>query len=98
MTTFGIAEASKIAKMAKKAWRSQKVKARPAPSFKLYPAKRYGEYRPAVPPPGAAPAAGTLPPQVLPAFTRQTCVICGRTGHSEPTCYQSHPELRPIRP
>ena len=96
-TTFGIVEATKIAKMAKKAWRSQRVKARPAPSYNFNRRERYGEYHPEVPPPGVAPAVGTAPP-ALSAFVRQVCDVCGRTGHSEPTCYQAHPELRPIRP
>ena len=83
LAIFGIAEASKVAKLARKAWRSQKVKVKPPPqpSFKVY-ARRYGEYRTAVPPPGAAPATLPLPTQPLSPFVRQTCVICGRTGHS----------------
>ncbi len=97
LTTCGIAEASKVAKVAKKAWRSQKVKAKALPSFKVY-SKRFSEYRPAVPPPGAAPAAATLPPQPVQVYNRPPCVVCGRTGHTEPTCYQAHPELRPVRP
>jgi hypothetical protein len=96
LATFGIAEASKVAKMAKKAWKSQKVKAKALPSFKVYP-RRYREYHPAVPPHGAAPAAVNQPTQPRPAYVSQVCPVCGRLGHTEPTCYQAHPELRPVR-
>ena len=96
LATFGIAGASKVAKMAKKAWKSQKTKAKALPSFKVYP-RRYREYHPAVPPPGAAPAVVNQLTQPRPAYVSQVCPVCGRLGHTEPTCYQAHPELRPLR-
>ena len=99
LTSFGIADATKIAKLAKKAWREKKSKSKALPSFKPFP-KRYGDYRPVAAPPVPAPVAVPLPAQVAPSYAPRTaCTVCFRTGHSEPTCYLAHPELRPaIRP
>ena len=93
----GIGEASKIAKIAKKAWRVKKPKLKVQPSpIKLW-GKRMWQGSPL--PIAAAPAAPPPPPVVTPAYTpRPPCSVCGRTGHNEATCFIAHPELRVVKP
>ena len=92
----GIGEASKIAKIAKKAWRPKKTKIKPTP-YKQWGGKRAWQ--------NPLPAAG-IPPVIPPASaapgpagaSRPLCQVCGRTGHNEATCYTAHPELRVTKP
>ena len=89
----GIGEASKIAKIAKRAWKVKKpkLKAQPSP-FKLW-GKRMWQGSP--PPIEAAPVAPLWSPSYTP---RPPCSVCGRTGHNEATCFIAHPELRVVKP
>ena len=98
MSLNGIGEAAKIAKIAKKAWKNQKAKAKPQPQFKLWGQRRWNHGVPPVSaPPNAAPAAAPPLPQALPGYaSRLMCSHCGRSGHIEATCYVAHPEMRQI--
>ena len=101
MTLIGIGEAAKIGKIAKKAWKNQKAKAKPLPQFKLWGQRRWNHgVPPASAPPGAAPNVAPPLPQAMPGYTpRLTCSFCARSGHIEATCYMAHPEMRPaMRP
>ena len=93
LTLHQIGGAAKIAGLAKKAWRPQKVK---KPVYNGYH-KKWPVGAPALPTPPVSPAV-----PVLPATTtitgRPMCPVCGRTGHNEATCYVAHPELRVVRP
>ena len=87
----GIGEASKIGKIAKKAWHVKKTKAKPSLAYKTW-GKR--AWQGGFPPPAVNPAV--VAPSALVAPVRTPCPVCGRTGHVEATCYQAHPELRVV--
>ena len=95
-TLNAIGEASKIARTAKKAWKAKKSKLKTQPSFKAW-GKRVWQGGP--PPAVAAPVAQPLTPVTTPSYPpRPLCATCGRTGHSEATCFSTHPELREVKP
>ena len=95
LASAGIAEAGKIAKLAKRAWREKKTKPK-LPSYRLFP-KGYGSYRPSAVAPAAAPAAAPTAAQAAPLYApRPPCPVCGRTGHTEATCWTSHPDMKPV--
>ncbi len=89
-----IGGASKIAGVAKKAWRPQKTK-KPV-QYNGYQ-KRWAVGAPALPTPPASPAVPVTSVPTGPSG-RPMCPVCGRTGHNEATCYVAHPELRVVRP
>lgn len=91
LTSSGIADASKIAKLAKKAWREKKSKPK-LPSYKLFP-KGYSSYKPLAAAPAAAPPAAVQPAPVY--AQRIVCSVCGRPGHTDVNCWTAHPEMRP---
>ena len=91
-TLNGIGEASKIARIVKKAWKAKKAKLKTQSSYKTWGKRAWQGGPPptaavTVVPPSTPATAPTYPPHPL-------CATCGRTGHSEATCFLSHPELR----
>ena len=97
LTLHGIGEASKIAKIAKKAWRPKKSKIKSTPPYKPWGGKRawQGSPLPVTATPTVAPPAPAAPSTCV---SRPLCQVCGRTGHNEATCYTAHPELRVVKP
>jgi hypothetical protein len=95
LTLHGIGEAHKIVKLAKKAWRFKKSKLKAPPPYRAWGKRVWQGGAPVV---AASPAAATLTPAASTTFTRPVCPVCGRTGHTEATCYTAHPELRVTKP
>ena len=94
LTLHQIGGASKIAGMAKKAWRPQKIK---KPVLYNGYQKRWPTGASALPTPPASPVV-PAPSVPVGSSGRPMCPVCGRTGHNEATCYVAHPELRVVRP